>query len=117
MKPLLALILLAVVAAGCGAAKVHVVQGGSVTMIHYVNKGPILVTGRTATIQDVETGARVTCKDGLGAAVPPRGQGVDANRGQGTVNKSGAAGKSSTAELRLRHLRDGSIVVSCASSR
>lgn len=95
MKPLLALLLLALVsfaAVGCGSGT----KTGS---------GSITVTG-TTTVSNLETGALVTCKGGVPSTkVPPTGEGV-------TANVDGT-GPSTSGTLQVTHRQDGSVVVTC----
>jgi hypothetical protein len=92
VKAILVLALLAAgLAAGCGSGKVL---------------GSLSVTGPTVTtVASVKTGALIRCDGSVGAKVPPPGHGV-----------SGSADGSSpalSAEIDLKRLPDGSLVVSC----
>jgi hypothetical protein len=64
--------------------------------------GSITITG-TTTIADVKTGALIRCKGGPGAEVPSPGQGVTGS----------ADGPSSSGEVQVNHLQDGSVVAAC----
>lgn len=85
----LALVVLALFAAGCGSA------GKS-------SSGAITVAG-TTTISSVATGTLVSCEGETGARVPPPGQGVAGN----------ADGPGMSSEIQVTHREDGSAVVSC----
>lgn len=92
MKAILALALVAVgLAAGCGSGRVL---------------GSTSVTGPTVTtVKRAKTGALIRCNGSVGARVPPPGHGV-----------SGSADGSSpalSAEIGLKRLQDGSLVISC----
>jgi hypothetical protein len=114
-----ALALLAVVGvvlAGCGSTKT---SGSGTRPLNGSLARSITVAGRAATIPNVKTGTRVTCKGwpGPGAKVPPPGGGVAEEARQDTVTSGPAStGPSSSRELQLRHLRNGSITVSCTRS-
>jgi hypothetical protein len=92
LKAILALALVAVgLAAGCGSGKMF--RSMSVT-------GPTVTT-----VENVKTGALIRCNGTVGAKVPPPGHGV-----------SGSADGSSpalSAEIDLKRLEDGSLVISC----
>jgi hypothetical protein len=126
MKAFIALALLAAVVAGCGAAKKtdsrSVTDAGTTNIS---NSGPvpstgrptITVSGRAATKANVKTGIWIRCKGwpAPGVKVPPRGHALIAELGQGTVTPGGT-GSSSSEELQLTHLRNGSIRVVCKPS-
>ena len=109
MKPLLALTLLAVVAAGCGAAKARSKEHlatvtVSTSRLSGTSSGSVVtVVGRRITLPDVKTGALVKCGNGAGARVPAPGESVI---GSSATNKSGGG-------IQLRHLRNGSVTVAC----
>jgi hypothetical protein len=121
MKPLLALALLAVLgfaAAGCGSAK-KAVSGGPryihvVTLHKKAGSGSITVMG-TTTIPNVATGARIKCKGWPGRGVKVPAPGGEADAGGGTATPSGTG--SSSRNMRLTHLENGSVTVACMRSR
>ena len=118
MKPFLTLALLAVLgfaAAGCGSAK-KAVSGGpeyAVTLYKKTGSGSITVMGKT-TIPNVETGTLVHCKGwvGRGVQVPPRGSAATVRQVVQTVGTLSAPSK----QIRLHHLWNGSLTVSCTQS-
>ena len=98
MKALLALAVAALALSACGSSK------KSVSRL-------VIVTG-TTTISNVKTGAFVGCKGGRAAKVPPRGEGVDGSPSE-TAASATITGVSPTGEIRLTHLKNGSVTVSC----
>lgn len=121
MKLLLALALLAVLGfavAGCGSAK-KAVSGGPryihvVTLHKKAGSGLIITVTGTLTIPNVKAGTRIKCKGwpGRGVKVPPPGS--EANVGGGTATPSGTG--SSSRNMKLTHLENGSVTVSCTQS-
>jgi hypothetical protein len=111
-------------AAGCGAAKKNVstvVTNPGTTAI--TNGGPVVPARPTitvlepnTTVTNVKTGIWIRCKGwpAPGVQVPPRGGSLVANVGTVTATVgSTRTGSSSSEELRIRHLRNGSIRVVC----
>jgi hypothetical protein len=77
----------------------------------------ITVVGSTATIANVRTGTQVRCQGWMGPSlkVPPPGQGVYANQGTGVITRT-RNGHSSSEEVQLTHLQNGSLKVVCRAS-
>jgi hypothetical protein len=126
VKAIVAVGLLAVIAgAGCGGAKKTVsrvvTNSGTVRVsiappFASTARPTITVIGR-ASMANVKTGTLVRCKGWptSGVKVPPRGQGVVASVGKGTVSQTGTR-TSSSVEIRLMHRPNGSISVVCRPS-
>ena len=123
MRSFLALALLAVLAfsvAGCGSAKkVHAVAL-TPTFPDVLGGGPIAVGGRTATILNVQTGARVSCKGrfGHGASLRVPRRGASAAEGQSQLTQVTTPPQtkpSPTQQISVTHRQDGSITVSCTT--
>ena len=100
MKALLALVLLGVVAAACGVVKVRVDPIG---LDHSHKPG-----GDDPERQDRHTRQ---VQGGTGAEVPAPGDSVFGS--STSISKAGRTNPSSGGEIRLWHLRNGSINVSC----
>lgn len=109
MKPILALVLLAVLGftlAACGSTKAYVNMGGL--------GGPAYVVHGTTTISNVATGQLVRCKGGPSANVPTPGGTVAVGRDR--LRPTGTpASSSSLGEIQLTRLRSGSVTVTCTS--
>lgn len=114
MKPLLALALLAVLGfavAGCGGTETITSGGPPVSVF---TRAPTIRVSGSATIPNVPTGTRIICKGwpARGVKVPPLGGA--ANAGAGTATPGGTG--SSSRNLKLTHLENGSVTVSCTQS-
>jgi hypothetical protein len=115
---LVSLTVLGLAATGCGATKkvvVNVQTDSLAAKIATEYTRTITVDGSTTTtIPNVATGARIRCKGWPGRAVrvPPPGSAADVGEGKATAN-----GTASTShEMQLTHLADGSVTVFCTSS-
>jgi hypothetical protein len=110
MKPILALVLVAApgfALAACGSTKKAYVNMGGLVRPAYVVRG-------TTTISNVTTGDLVRCKGGPSANVPTPGGAVAVGRDR--LSPTGTpASSSSSGEIQLTRLRNGSIAVTCAS--
>jgi hypothetical protein len=100
------LLVVAVAAAGCGATKRIVVN------VRTTPARAIVVDGPTTTISNVQTGMRIRCRGWRQSVkVPPPGSTANAGEGKATPN-----GTSSSKNMQLTHLANGSITVSCTAS-
>jgi hypothetical protein len=110
---LLAVLVLA--AAGCGSSKNAGPVQYTVTLRNKVPVpfGPITVKGtETTVISNVKTGTVVRCKGGPSVKVPPPGSGADVGEGRSTPSGTGGSSR----EMRLTHLENGTVTVSCTHS-
>ena len=119
MRGIAALALLAVLgfaAAGCGSAK-KANSGGpgyAVTLYKKAGSGSITVRGK-ATIPSVKPDTFVRCKGwiGRGVQVPPRGRAATVRQ---VVQTIGTPSGVPSTQIRLHHLWNGSLTVSCTQS-
>jgi hypothetical protein len=94
--------------AGCGATKKKIVVYDRVGPVN-----PIQVTGTgTTTIPNVKTGRPILCQGwkGPGVKVPPPGSSASDSESE---NSQAGTVPSSSKQIQLEHLPNGSLTVSC----
>jgi hypothetical protein len=100
------LVVLGFAVTGCGATKKIVVN------VRTTPLRTVKVLGSTATIPNVPTGTRIICRGWQRAVkVPPPGS--EANVGEGIMTPNGTG--SSSKSMKLTHLENGSVTVTCSS--